>query len=167
MVGTSGLPRERHDSQRVSAVPRLTLFKKGRPCGNGHDGTRYAVSGKCVECQKSYNARWAQENRDKVDGYKQAYREANNVRLRRYGLTAQQFADLGTSCHICGLDPAGQRQSLAIDHDHGCCDRVGSCGKCVRGLLCDRCNIALGMIEKAGLVAVAGVFTDYVRRFVA
>lgn len=29
-----------------------------------------------------------------------------------------------------------------VDHDHGCCpEKEKSCGKCLRGLLCPKCNV--------------------------
>ena len=51
-------------------------------------------------------------------------------------------------CQICSSKI--DRNSACIDHDHKCCPtdpkarHQRSCGKCVRGLLCKRCNWGLG-----------------------
>jgi hypothetical protein len=71
-------------------------------------------------------------------------------RLSRYGLTEADFDKLLESQdYRCGMCRSEFEDGLThIDHDHGCCqERNGSCGKCVRGLLCHRCNIALGYVE--------------------
>lgn len=66
---------------------------------------------------------------------------------RKYGLTIDQYeameAAQGGVCAICGgLNLNGRR--LSIDHDHSCCPGNRSCGECVRGLLCSKCNFILG-----------------------
>jgi hypothetical protein len=35
-------------------------------------------------------------------------------------------------------------RGIHIDHDHNCCPGNRSCGKCVRGVVCMACNIAIG-----------------------
>jgi hypothetical protein len=73
-------------------------------------------------------------------------------KLKRYGLTRDGFDGLleaqGHACAMCRR-PFEDGQPIFIDHDHNCCgSEKSSCGRCVRGLLCLRCNTALGYIEK-------------------
>jgi hypothetical protein len=73
-------------------------------------------------------------------------------RISSYGLTQEQFdCLLNAQKHNCGMchEPFEDGQLIRVDHDHACCRRENrSCGRCVRGLLCHTCNIALGHIER-------------------
>lgn len=51
-------------------------------------------------------------------------------------------------CAICKRDLPKDGKYRHIDHDHNCCPTNGkSCGKCIRGILCGNCNVALGGFE--------------------
>lgn len=81
-----------------------------------------------------------------------------------HGITLEQYAKIYDCqrgcCAICdgpilkSFDPKkapGKRGAAInqahVDHDHGCCPGRGSCGKCIRGLLCTRCNQALSAMR--------------------
>lgn len=75
-------------------------------------------------------------------------------------IEAEMISDQGGVCKICGATAPSQGVKMnkhwLVDHDHSCCPGTRSCGKCVRGLLCSKCNVALGgfnddpdLLEKA------------------
>lgn len=78
---------------------------------------------------------------------------ARNYQLKyRFGITADQYDELleqqQGKCALCGTECQTGRR-LAVDHDHTCCpNRRGGCGRCVRGLLCVKCNTWLGAYEQ-------------------
>lgn len=69
------------------------------------------------------------------------------TRVQRYGLSESEYREMalkqGNSCAICRK---GEVQ-LYVDHNHSCCPQGKTCGKCVRGLLCTRCNGVLHVFE--------------------
>ena len=91
----------------------------------------------CKRCQSSQAAQW---NSDNPDRYRAAHLQ------RTFKMTPEQYeqrlAKQGGVCAMCG-EPPGERL-LVIDHDHACCPGRNSCGDCVRGLICHRCNVVVG-----------------------
>lgn len=66
---------------------------------------------------------------------------AHATKIAKYNLSSEQ-ADYWLGIKAC--QACGTTTKLCIDHDHSCCAGSGSCGKCVRGVLCGNCNSALG-----------------------
>ena len=67
-----------------------------------------------------------------------------------FHMTLEDFAKLFTKqrkrCAGCG-SKRHHGKGWNIDHDHACCPSRKSCGKCIRGILCARCNQALGLLQ--------------------
>lgn len=52
-------------------------------------------------------------------------------------------------CAVCAAE-FDEHTRPAIDHNHRCCaGRESTCGECIRGLLCNRCNLTAGWIDRA------------------
>lgn len=88
---------------------------------------------------------------DNLSEFCRTCRTANRARTT-YGLTAEAYEGLlldhGGGCFLCSRQNSrGTQKSLSIDHNHACCPGPRSCGECVRGLLCDDCNLAIGFLR--------------------
>ena len=105
------------------------------PSNQTPDGLKYA----CRKCTNASNREWNLSHPIALKGWK----------LMKHGLTFERYSYLydlqGGVCASCGRDPEGKW--LEVDHDHGCCPGKFSCGECVRGLLCGRCNRASGNVH--------------------
>jgi Recombination endonuclease VII len=68
---------------------------------------------------------------------------------RLYGLTPESYdamlAKQDGKCALC-LKPQDKKH-FSVDHDHRCCRGKKSCGKCVRGILCQPCNRRVASLE--------------------
>jgi hypothetical protein len=87
-------------------------------------------------------------------------RWAKNIQMR-YGITQEQYEEMlseqNGGCAICGITEATNGRRLAVDHDH----QTGE----VRGLLCNNCNVAVGIIENSKLKGsdLIGAIYNYLR----
>jgi hypothetical protein len=125
------------------------------------------LQSQCRVCTRAYDRVYARTRREDKREYDRAYRERNRGRLlarrkgnaemfrrwklaERFGITPEQYDALlayqGGVCAGCGTDACKTGRRFAVDHDHTCCppnrgsQTAGACGKCVRGILCLRCN---------------------------
>jgi len=71
-------------------------------------------------------------------------------------------------CGICGAGVPGGHGRWNTDHDHTCCKN--GCPKCIRGRLCQFCNVGLGQFRdepKFMLAAIAWVKRSFVTQAMA
>lgn len=71
---------------------------------------------------------------------------------RTYGISIEKVNEMlaaqGGGCAICGSETTMNGKAFAVDHDHKCCPPgKRACGGCVRGILCGRCNFAIGQMN--------------------
>jgi hypothetical protein len=97
----------------------------------------------------AYVRAWQQANPDRVKAWRLKNRERRLEKMReihlrnKFGLTVNEYRSIlqaqGGVCAICGSLPT-PGISLHVDHDHD----TGE----IRGLLCVRCNNALGLFRE-------------------
>lgn len=138
-----------------------------------HKGSNNGYSSYCKPCASEYNKTKVRRKHRRVysDNRKMECRTCGTIKAKseypkgrlsckscishsafirniesKYGITYEQWKQMhdfqGNVCAICA-----RKEKLLVDHDHSCCAGPKSCGKCVRGLICFKCNVTLGMVS--------------------
>lgn len=120
-----------HESQRRRGIPLEGLYIPGRDYSCEIPNCGRATGRKSRLCEKHNRTRWL------------------------YSLDIDRFVEMYSGDdYKCGNPGCGSTQDLHIDHDHSCCGYSDfttklSCGECVRGWLCQGCNLALGHLRES------------------
>lgn len=138
-----------------------------------HPDRKHEAKGLCYKCYQKMRSQIPEVKAASLRR-QNAYRKANPEKMRayerkqfkkhefrriaqRYGLTEEQFhtANLaqGGLCAICGKTN-GKHHKLAIDH----CHKTGV----FRGLLCKKCNSAIGWFDDS--IEILSKAIDYLRK---
>ena len=118
-------------------VKELELFAKGSKYKDGRRGI-------CKKCHSEYITKYY---KDRPEKYAEKVRMNSYYKAnwKRHKLSEDKYLGLVElhegKCHACK-----DREATNIDHDHTCCPGRFSCGECVRGVLCNQCNTALGLL---------------------
>ena len=87
--------------------------------------------------RKSYMKQWRKNNKELIRKQKR-----KDALKSKYGISVEDYESMlaaqGGVCAVCGDVNSDRR--LAVDHDH----ETGE----VRGLLCTRCNVAIGFVRE-------------------
>src|SRR3990167_2167039 len=125
--------------------------------------------GLCIRCSRqalsgmSHCAHCLQKERERPTRPQNKATYRNWYYLRRYGLSLAEYERLfqaqGGKCAVCQTKTArttrGRTDVLHVDHNHGS-------GQ-IRGLLCLRCNRAVGLLRDSA--AVAQQLVNYLKRW--
>lgn len=152
-----------HYAQQRAGIPLRPLFSTMRTRGSLAIRDEHGRK-ECVNCKEWQDEEVFGPNKTNSDGLRSECRncradfyKSNRKRLveermiRHFNITVSQrdamLAEQGGRCASCRTDKPGNK-GWVVDHDHACCPESGrSCGKCIRGILCSRCNLTLGLVN--------------------
>lgn len=142
-----------------------------------HTERRASARGKCRQCFQielraehgpGHQAKYFQDMKAKLTPEQFSVLMTTRRIRSRFKLTIEEYEKMLLDCEgkcICGNKFSPGRATCAhIDHDHACCPGLQTCGKCIRGLLCSRCNKVLGMLKEDPKL-LPQFLLDYLERY--
>lgn len=129
-------------------MKRCTKCKKLKPEGEFYADKRRKDGrmSQCKPCCRAWESskKWRRANPEKAQ---ESYRKSHLK--NHYNLTMDEYNSLAEKqrgkCAICGkLKQQHRRKHLCIDHNH--------CTGQIRGLLCTKCNLIVGVVEENPLI---------------
>lgn len=142
-------PQEKKCKGHCGRTLPLSEFYLYRRLSDGHQTT-------CKQCSRDYALAWADRNRERARTasreYQRRFKRDNPEAWRRkhrqgtlrraHGISLETFEEMSAAqqglCAICHKPELSRHGHLNVDHDH-------QTGK-IRGLLCNGCNGALGLV---------------------
>jgi len=105
--------------------------------------------GKGYCCQPRARVRAAAHKAKNLERLRAYHREYN--RRYKFGFSRDEIDAIldrdGLCCEICSRTLT--RRQARLDHDHACCPAGSGCKRCFRGILCNGCNAAIGMLQES------------------
>ena len=116
-----------------------------------HPDRKHHCRGLCRYC---YNKQWKRDHPERAAEYYRRHRQEwrRYMLVSKWGMSPAEYDEMleaqGGVCAICkGSEKDGRY--LSVDHDH-------NSGK-VRGLLCQRCNVLVGMAGDSPTVLTSAI----------
>lgn len=103
-----------------------------------------------------YKPEWYQKNKPYFQKYNKEHKPSKEVKARRslksrFKISPEELQKRiiaqDNCCQLCGLPFGIKGLKPIIDHDHECCNKRTTCGKCIRGIIHHKCNVLLGQLE--------------------
>jgi len=153
MKPLSEFPRTRTKLDRNTCIQCLVTLDIKKECSRCHQpkplsdftkrsGRSVGVASSCKQCLSETRPYRPYVKGTKYPSSNPAH-QRNKSLQRLYGITSAEYDAMlevqGGVCKVCKGPPHGRRERYHVDHDH-------DTGK-VRGLLCHKCNVALGMVQ--------------------